>query len=220
MSRPDGGADDQGFLGRWSRRKLAEPEEVATPEAEAAAEPEPAVEKTDAEILDELGLPDPDGLAEGDDFSGFMKGAVPTRLRNRALRKLWLSNPVLANIDDLVDYGEDYTDAATVVENMQTAYQVGKGWLRDPVEETAEDTAEQTAEDEEAAGNDTADASPADTEAAAAPADQAAPGDQSDDQTEMAPGDDHALAAVDPVRDAGDSQPSAPRRMRFCFPES
>jgi len=27
----------------------------------------------------------------------------------------------------LVDYGEDFTDAATVVENMQTIYKVGKG---------------------------------------------------------------------------------------------
>jgi hypothetical protein len=30
----------------------------------------------------------------------------------------------------LVDYGEDFTDSAMVVENMQTAYQVGKGMLK------------------------------------------------------------------------------------------
>ena len=36
---------------------------------------------------------------------------------------------MLANVDMLVDYGEDFTDAATVVENLQTTYQVGKGML-------------------------------------------------------------------------------------------
>lgn len=35
----------------------------------------------------------------------------------------------MANVDGLVDYGEDFTDAAMVVENLQTAYQVGKGML-------------------------------------------------------------------------------------------
>ena len=43
-----------------------------------------------------------------------------------ALRRLWKVNPVLANVDGLVEYGEDFTDSATVVENLQTTYQVGK----------------------------------------------------------------------------------------------
>ena len=74
-------------------------------------------------------MPDPDELQAGDDVSGFMAKAVPDRLRRRALRRLWRLNPVLANVDGLVDYGEDYTDAACVIENIQTAYQVGKGML-------------------------------------------------------------------------------------------
>ncbi len=113
----------------WSRRKARVAEET---EAEDAALEARAIEveqaaKTDEEILADLGLPDPDELTEGDDFSGFMAKAVPDRLRRRALRKLWLTNPVLANVDGLVDYGEDFTDAACVIENLQTAYQVGKG---------------------------------------------------------------------------------------------
>ena len=115
----------------WSKRKaavgaeadaeLAEAQEIAV---EASAE-----EKTDAEILDELGLPDPDNMKAGDDFSAFMNDLVPARLKTRALRKLWRLNPLLANIDGLVDYGEDFTDAAMVIENMQTTYQVGKGMM-------------------------------------------------------------------------------------------
>lgn len=86
--------------------------------------------KTDTELLAEFNLPDPDDLTLGDDFSVFMSNAIPERLRRRALRVLWRSNPVLANVDMLVDYGENFTDSATVVENLQTAYQVGKGMLQ------------------------------------------------------------------------------------------
>lgn len=116
----------------WSRRKAqveaeAEAQARAT-EAEArAAQDAEQAEKSDAELCEELGLPDPDTLQSGDDFRAFMAKAVPDRLRRRALRRLWLSNPALANLDGLIDYGEDFTDSATVIENMQTAYQVGKG---------------------------------------------------------------------------------------------
>ena len=119
----------------WSRRKAAVADEVrageeAEWEAQAAEERRALEERPDEEVLAELELPDPDTMKQGDDFSAFMAEAVPEKLRRRALRQLWRSNPVLANLDSLVDYGEDYTDAALVVENLQTAYQVGKGMLK------------------------------------------------------------------------------------------
>ncbi|WP_170750759.1 DUF3306 domain-containing protein [Ruegeria lacuscaerulensis] len=118
----------------WSRRKAAvqaeaQAEVIAAEEQVIADQRAELEEKTDVEILAELNLPDPDQLQAGDDVSGFMAKAVPDRLRRRALRRLWRLNPVLANVDGLVDYGEDYTDAACVIENLQTAYQVGKGML-------------------------------------------------------------------------------------------
>ncbi len=122
----------------WGRRKAAVQAEAAAEAAAArvaadAAETEALAaaqaDKTEAEILADLGLPDPDTMVMGDDFAAFMGRAVPEYLRRRALRKLWLSNPVLANLDGLVDHGEDYTDAATVIPGMQTAYQVGKGMM-------------------------------------------------------------------------------------------
>ncbi len=123
---------DDGFVARWSRRKLeAEaPEEAPAPDpqAEQAAADAAAAEKTDAEILEELDLPDPDEMQPGDDFSAFMAKAVPTRLRNRALRRLWRSNPVLANLDQLNDYDGDFTDAATAGQVVQTAYRIGRGF--------------------------------------------------------------------------------------------
>lgn len=126
----------------WSRRRAAVQTETtaearaieaAEADARSAAEQrvlqEAQADKTDAEILRDMGLQDPDTMQMGDDFAAFMRSAVPQRLRQRALRRLWRSNPVLANLDGLLDYGEDYTDAATVLPGMTTAYQVGRGML-------------------------------------------------------------------------------------------
>ncbi len=136
----------------WSRRKAAvqaetEAEVFAAEEQAIAAQQAELEEKSDAEILAEFNLPDPDQLQAGDDVSGFMAKAIPDRLRRRALRRLWRLNPVLANVDGLVDYGEDYTDAACVIENIPTAYQVGKGMLAH-IEALAAEAEEPRSEDE------------------------------------------------------------------------
>ena len=126
------GRRERDFLSRWSRlkREGGEPvadAEAATPPAEPDAREAP--ERSDAEILEAHGLADPDSLGPEDDVSGFMARTIPDRLRNRALRRLWLRDPVLANLDELVDYGEDYTDAATVVATLASAWQAGRGYL-------------------------------------------------------------------------------------------
>ncbi|WP_421880048.1 DUF3306 domain-containing protein [Pacificispira sp.] len=106
---------------------------------------------------EELGLPDPETLGAGSDFKQFMAPDVPKQLRSLALRRLWRSNPVLANVDGLVDYGEDFTDAARVVANMQTAYQVGRGYRRDEPEEMPEEEEESVLAEGEASDEDPAD---------------------------------------------------------------
>lgn len=141
----------------WSRRKQAvEAEAEADIAREAKLEEQHALaaleKQSDDEVLEELGLQDPDTLESGDDFSAFMAKTVPTRLRNRALRKLWLSDPTLANLDTLVDYGEDFTDSAMAVEDIQTAYQVGKGMISHVLEMARQEeaqTEEPVKEDEE-----------------------------------------------------------------------
>lgn len=180
----------------WSRRKAAvqaeaHAEQEALTAQEIAAQQAELEDKTDAEILAELDLPDPDLLQAGDDVSGFMAKAVPDRLRRRALRRLWRLNPVLANVDGLVDYGEDYTDAACVVENLQTAYQVGKGMLRH-IEALAEhkDTEEHPVE---------AEAEPA-TETP-------------EPEAELAP----PVEVADVIQPDEDERPPTPRRMKFEF---
>ena len=205
----------------WARRKAgvvaeAEAEVVAEEKAELAQAHAKLEEKSDAEILAELDLPDPDALEKGDDFSVFFEKAVPERIRRRALRKLWLSNPVLANVDQLVDYGEDFTDSAMVVEAMQTTYQVGKGMLAHVKEmerqaEEAKALAEGRASLEDVEAQDEAEVVESSDESEATEVDAVAP-------LEVVA---HAEAPTEPFPDA-EVLPVAPlsRRMRFDFAAS
>lgn len=141
--------DDDGFLGRWSRRKAA----ARTMETKDAADPpdrtsagwkpedqddsspavrEPAVHgEEQPPAFDVSKLPDIDSLGPGSDFSPFMQAGVPSALKTKALRKLWRVKPELANLDGLLDYGEDLTGSFKVVDHLKTAYEVGRGFLRD-----------------------------------------------------------------------------------------
>lgn len=65
------------------------------------------------------------------DFTRFMKEDVPEALKRRALRQLWRSDPILANVDGLNDYDDDFTDAALAVKVLQTAHKIGRGYLDD-----------------------------------------------------------------------------------------
>ena len=171
-----------------------------------AAQEAALAEKTDAEICEELGLPDPDTLEAGDDFAAFMKQAVPERLRRRALRRLWLSNPALANLDGMVDYGEDFTDSACVIEGMQTAYQVGKGMLAHVEEMARQAEAEACGRREDEAGDEVEEPAPV----AMTEVEQVA---EAEPVAEPVPAPQET--ATDEVPD--DAPPPPRRRMRFDF---
>lgn len=135
--------DDKSFLERWARRKqrLREHKEEAPgdqPEpvesaarGQAVEAPAGEVSPSSAKTIDPKDLPDIDSLTADSDFTAFLQEGVPEALRRQALRRLWRSNPVLANLDGLIDYGEDYSDAATVIEGLRTAYKVGRGIFGD-----------------------------------------------------------------------------------------
>jgi hypothetical protein len=99
---------DEHFLSRWSRRKEDERERAQKPaiEVDEAADAAESGEQP-AEIAPE-DLPDIDTLHKDSDFTVFMREGVPEELKLRALRKLWTSDPVLANVDGLNDYDGDY----------------------------------------------------------------------------------------------------------------
>ncbi|MBO6562184.1 MAG: DUF3306 domain-containing protein [Nisaea sp.] len=156
------------FLGRWSERKQAARETVVEEARKARGgaapalpeeAPEPALpelyngderEMTEEERATVAALPDIDSLHADSDFTAFMLSNVPEFVRRRALKALWRLNPILANVDGLVDYGEDYTDATRVIEGMQTAYKVGRGFLTDEdlgIEPEKEEDAGEAADD-------------------------------------------------------------------------
>lgn len=213
----------------WSRRQAAvaaeaEAEEQAVLAAQSAAREAELAEKSDEEILAALELPEPESLAQGDDFKVFLTDQIPARIKTRALRHLWRANPVLACVDGLVDYGEDFTDAACVIEGLQTAYQVGKG-MTQHVEALARE-----AEAERVAAQATSDPEPQ-----ILPVEDPAPQGEfesviSTQETASTPAlepePEMALALVqagqaDPGADAAplaETQiTAAPRRMRFLF---
>ncbi|WP_422071360.1 DUF3306 domain-containing protein [Tranquillimonas rosea] len=132
----------------WSRRRARVAEEEAA-EAAARARSEDAAreaeleEKTDEELLEQFGLPEPETLSKGDDFSAFMAREIPERLRRRALRRLWRSDPVLACVDGLNDYDDDYTGGGVATGTLKTAYRVGEGLARRLTEPREPDAAEE-----------------------------------------------------------------------------
>ena len=219
----------------WDRRRAAveaeaQAEARATADADLAAREAELAEVDDAEILASLGLPDPETLGPGDDFKAFLTDVVPARIKTRALRRLWITNPVLANVDGLLDYGDDFTDAAMAVEHIQTAYQVGKG-MTAHVEELArqaEAAAEKAAQDSQLPEADGAedDATPeAESDlavAATAPAPDADPAMAQgpiDAGTAPQPDADPTAVAEAAPQEYDDEMPlqAAPRRMRFVF---
>jgi hypothetical protein len=122
-------------LQRWARKK-AEASKPAEPLPPQSNGPEPSPEERELavnealpehEVLAKYNLPDPDTLELGADITGFMRKEIPELLRRKALRALWKTNPVLAVLDGLNDYDEDYTDAALATKTVNTLYKVGQG---------------------------------------------------------------------------------------------
>ncbi len=127
------------FLARWSRRKRARDAESEHPDTDARTDA-PADDKPPADAAEpgaaepgtvEEELPDIDSLDKTSDFTVFLKEGVPEAIRRKALRRLWRTDPVLANLDGLNDYDEDFSAVGMVAEKLKTIYKVGKGYLDD-----------------------------------------------------------------------------------------
>jgi Protein of unknown function (DUF3306) len=119
-------ADPANFLARWSRlkkraRTTPAPADAAAPPATAA----PDMPAPDAD------LPSIESLTAESDFSPFMRPGVPEAARNAALQKLWRSDPVFANLDGLVEYGEDFAADFKSAAVVRTVYRVLQGMPSD-----------------------------------------------------------------------------------------
>ena len=149
--------NNEGFMSRWSKRKQAvaageEVLDVSPHIAEAAPTDVPSeiseeraaeleANKVAAEAIDI------ESLKYDSDFSAFFKDGVPSLLRQKAMRILWRSNPILANVDGLCDYDDNFADPALILKKFESAYRIGKGYLFEDDDEESEEELETAAED-------------------------------------------------------------------------
>lgn len=159
-------AGDKSFLRRWSAQKMAgdasdgrdRPSVLNAPkdsahgngvnsEMSVSSLPE-AVEKEGDSVLggghpaqtpEEIiaALPDIDTLEKTSDYTPFLGEGVPRDLAQKALRKLWRSDPALSNLDGLNDYDDDYSALGIVEQIVETVFEVVK-----PGSEARDDPAE------------------------------------------------------------------------------
>ncbi|WP_417667009.1 DUF3306 domain-containing protein [Roseibium sp.] len=236
---------DEGFLSRWSRRKRGVEGAEAAQEAEQgdlveteAAPVEPDGEGHDAPAKAPAEDPelvanreaaeavDLESLTYESDFTVFMKKGVPTALKNAALQKLWRSNPVLAVLDGLNDYDEDFRIAEGVVGHFESAWKVGKGYA-DKAEEVAAEMEAKSAElaraREKLAATETAEAKarandevePASENDALEAQDDATQEADSHDAANEPVAEDPDVVAVEEVENERPQRVSIRRRMQF-----
>ena len=236
------------FLSRWAKRKAAsqsgqdEPEATDQLEENTAAVAEETEEEaalSDDELRARYDLPDPESCTEEDQLDGFFDGHVPDRLRQMAMRRMWRLNPLFRFADEMVEYGEDFTDAATVIPNMQTAYKVGKGYLdkllaeeeQAKAAEIAEEAAEEALSEEDVPAQKAADKEQGESAPQADEADTPSPPDTAAEQAGTSPQPDEPVAlpasdlahadVVDKVRESENPAPPTdpplirPKRMVF-----
>jgi Protein of unknown function (DUF3306) len=144
-----------GFLGRWSRRKLdakdgrplePEPAREAKPDV-PAPQPSPAPSPQVAEV-EAAPAPEPPptledvrSLTADSDFSRFVRADVSPDVKNAAVKKLF-SDPHFNVMDGLDTYIDDYTKADPIPESMLKQLTAGRflGLFREEEEERKDET--------------------------------------------------------------------------------
>lgn len=116
--------DNQGFISRWSRRKL---DQQITDDAQHNSAIEvPAPEEEEIQLADE-DMPDLDSLNQESDYSPFLSPGVSEELRNLALRKLF-HLPEFNLRDGLNDYDDDFSKMPALTEAVASKL---RNWIED-----------------------------------------------------------------------------------------
>lgn len=141
--KDDNLGNDSSFLSRWSKRKSESNEVSSKSEQNEKNTVDVKDELTEEEnklsndeLAEKYEVTNPEKIDNPLDLRNILKENIPDRLKQVALRKLWKLVPAYGEISELVEYGEDFTDAATVIENLQTSYIVGKGYIDKVVEKS------------------------------------------------------------------------------------
>ncbi len=158
MDKKPDTAGDESFLGRWSRRKRAEPETREVEDAKAAADAaQRAAAATDTVATTQAAatapgetetvpadLPNVDELTPASDYRRFMQPDVPRASRNAAMKKLF-TDPHFNVMDGLDTYIDDYTKEDPIpLEMLKDLAQSRMLKLFDTVEEKEQDKEKST----------------------------------------------------------------------------
>ncbi len=160
-------------LSRWSQRKMlvqegkipsdAPAEPLSGPDAEQQSaqtdelceqgnekgEEQQAVPPREDEIdTEKFANVDYEALDYDSDYTQFMAKNVPEFVRRKALRALWNSDPVFANLDGLNDYDEDFTIVEPMTKAIESAWNMGKGYMTAEEEEKKKAAREEEEEEE------------------------------------------------------------------------
>ncbi|HEX6979926.1 MAG TPA: DUF3306 domain-containing protein [Alphaproteobacteria bacterium] len=151
-----------GFFARWSRLKgearASKPNSLPPGEENGKKTDEPAdapaqsrapasVEETVAapsRPTEAPELPPIEQLTAESDYSVFLREGVPPEIRRKALRKLWVSDPVLSAPDIFDVYCQDYHQDPVFPEGVKTLFKVGMGMITPDAEKEAESVDEPT----------------------------------------------------------------------------
>jgi hypothetical protein len=121
-------SEHENFVSRWSRlkheaesqrKRQTELREPAAPSSTAvtgsANEDEAAGTETPATpIFDPTDLPSIESITAGTDISLFLQSGVPAELTMAALRRAWVSDPVIRDFIGIAENQWDFTNPATI----------------------------------------------------------------------------------------------------------
>jgi hypothetical protein len=195
--RPVSKPRDEDFLRRWSRlkqeaREAQPPEEApqpAPPAESLPAEDAQPEDRQEEKPFDSASLPPVESLTKESDYSRFMRPEVPEGLRQKALRRLWATDSVLASPDPLDMHNLDYNAVPTFPEGVKSLFRIGQGMLDELAAEAEKKAADEAALKASAPGESPAQMSAAEKPAAAAteeqPQDAAAQHARSDQKNDL-----------------------------------
>ena len=102
-------SDDEGFVARWSRRKI-DAAKTAPDAPKPAAEPasEATLPVDAAPPVDPATLPSIDLIGAGTDIKAFLARGVPQALTQAALRRAWATDPAIRDFVGLSENSWDF----------------------------------------------------------------------------------------------------------------
>jgi len=118
-------------IGHETEEEAAATEAVEEDKAVEADEPPELASRplSDEEqaLVDEM--PDLESMNRDSDFTPFLTDGVPDFIRRRAMRRLWMLDPMFNFRDGLNDYDDDFNVLHKIIDAATGNYQVGRGHL-------------------------------------------------------------------------------------------